>query len=102
MYTFQALWTAARYGVDAKVVVCDNHRYELLDHNIDQYWRERGIPAHGYPREFDLSHPEIGFVELAGSLSVAACRVEKPAEVEDAVARMLAHDGPFLVHLVTA
>lgn len=102
MYTIQALWTAARYGVHAKFVVCDNHRYELLDHNIDQYWAERGIPAHDYPREFDLSHPEIGFAELARSLSVDAVRVEKPGEVADAVRRMLAHDGPFLVDLVTA
>jgi benzoylformate decarboxylase len=102
MYTIQGLWTAARYGIGAKFVICDNHRYELLDHNIDQYWRERGIPAHDYPREFDLSHPEIGFAELAGSLSVDAVRVEKAAEVESAVRRMLAHDGPFLVDLVTA
>ena len=101
MYTPQALWTAARHGVAAKFVVCNNHRYELLDHNIDQYWRERGIPAHDYPREFDLSYPELGFAELARSLSVDAVRVEKPAEVESAVARMLAHDGPFLVDLVT-
>ncbi|HKN99006.1 MAG TPA: thiamine pyrophosphate-dependent enzyme, partial [Pseudonocardiaceae bacterium] len=102
MYTIQALWTAARYGVDAKFVVCDNHRYELLDDNIDQYWRERGIPAHEYPREFDLSHPQIGFAELAESLSVDATRVEKPGEVPAAVRRMLTHDGPFLIDLVTA
>jgi benzoylformate decarboxylase len=102
MYTIQALWTAAKYGVGAKFVICDNHRYELLDLNIEQYWRERGIAKHGYPAEFDLSQPEIGFAELARSLSVDAIRVEKPGEVESAVCRMLAHDGPFLVDLVTA
>jgi benzoylformate decarboxylase len=101
MYTVQALWTAARYDVAAKFVICNNHRYQLLDDNIEQYWRERGIPAHDYPREFDLSRPDIGFAELARGLSVDAMRVEKPAEVEAAVARMLGHDGPFLVDLVT-
>jgi benzoylformate decarboxylase len=102
MYTIQALWTAARYGVAAKFVVCNNGRYRLLDNNIEQYWREREIGAHALPGSFDLSHPEIGFVELAQSLSVPAVRVEKPDEVEPAVRQLLAHDGPFLVDLDTA
>lgn len=102
MYTFQALWTATRYGVAAKFVVCDNHRYELLDHNIDQYWRERSIAPHAYPSGFDLSRPEIGFVALANGFGVPAVRVEKQSQVAEAVDRMLAHQGPFLVDLVTA
>jgi benzoylformate decarboxylase len=102
MYTFQALWTATRHDVAAKFVVCDNHRYELLDHNIERYWRERSITPHGYPSGFDLSRPEIGFVALADSLGVEAVRVDKKSDVEDAVDRMLAHQGPFLVDLVTA
>lgn len=102
MYTIQALWTAARYDVAAKFVICDNHRYELLDHNIDQYWRERAIPPHRYPSGFDLARLELGFVSLAQGLGVAGVRVEKQSEVDDAVDRMLAHQGPFLVDLVTA
>ncbi|HWS36244.1 MAG TPA: thiamine pyrophosphate-binding protein, partial [Actinoplanes sp.] len=43
MYTYQALWTAARHDVPAVFVVCNNHRYQLLNANIDQYWREQGI-----------------------------------------------------------
>jgi benzoylformate decarboxylase len=101
MYTFQALWTAARDGVAAKFVVCNNHRYELLDLNIEQYWRERGIDRHDFPGGFDLSRPEIGFVEIARGLGVDGTRVEKPGQVADAVRRMLTHDGPFLVDLVT-
>jgi benzoylformate decarboxylase len=101
MYTFQALWTAARHDVAAKFVICNNHRYELLDLNIEQYWRERGIQPHDYPGGFDLSRPEIGFVELARGLGVDGIRVEKPGQVPAAVRRMLAHSGPFLVDLVT-
>jgi benzoylformate decarboxylase len=102
MYTFQALWTAARYDVAAKFVICDNQRYQLLAQNIDAYWRDRDIPAHGYPSGFDLAAPALGFVELARGLGVAGVRVEKPAEIDDAVEEMLAHQGPFLVDLVTA
>lgn len=102
MYTIQSLWTAARHGVAASFVICNNGRYRLLDHNIDQYWRERGIPAHDYPTGFDLSDPEIDFAGLARSLGATALRVEKPEQVENAVRRMLRTKGPFLVDLVTA
>lgn len=101
MYTIQALWTAARERVGARFVVCNNHRYRLLDNNIGEYWRERGIGPHAFPSGFDLSHPEIGFAELARSLGVEAVRVEKPAEVRPAVRRMLDSPAPFLIDLVT-
>jgi benzoylformate decarboxylase len=101
MYTIQALWTAARHDIAAKFVICNNHRYELLDLNIEQYWRERGIDPHRHPSGFDLSRPDIRFAELARSLGVESVRVQKPDEVEPAVRRMLAHQGPFLVDLVT-
>jgi len=101
MYTFQALWTAARYGVGAKFVVCNNHRYELLNENIAQYWRERDIPSHHFPTSFDIGRPEIDFVGLAGALGVPGTRVDKAEQAGDAVAEMLAHDGPFLIDVAT-
>ncbi|MFD0884606.1 thiamine pyrophosphate-binding protein [Streptosporangium algeriense] len=100
MYTIQALWTAARYGIAAKFVICNNRRYRLLDLNIEQYWREQGVGARPHPAAFDLSFPDISFSGLAGSLGVAAHRVEKVEETEEAVARMLAHEGPYLIDLV--
>jgi benzoylformate decarboxylase len=101
MYTYQALWTATRYDVAANFVVCNNHRYELLNKNIDQYWTEREISHHAYPRSFDLSHPEIDFVGLAKSFGAGGMRVDKPDQVAEAVDRMLTTRGPFLVDLLT-
>ncbi|MFD8014573.1 thiamine pyrophosphate-binding protein [Streptomyces sp. NPDC058955] len=100
MYTVQALWTAARHGIGAKFVICDNGAYELLKDNIEQYWREQEIDPHAFPDLFDLT-PQIGFTELSRSLGVPALKVEKPSEVPAAVTAMLADDGPFLLHLVT-
>jgi benzoylformate decarboxylase len=100
MYTIQALWTAARHKVDAKFVICNNGSYRLLQANIDQYWRERDITPHDYPLPFDLSHPPLGFVEMAKGMGVAGRRVERPSDVAPAIKQMLAHDGPFLVDLV--
>lgn len=99
MYTYQALWTAARYDIAAKFVVCNNGKYRLLDDNIEQYWRERDIAPHAFPASFDLSHPAIDFAGLAQSLGVEATRVDKPQAAADAVERMLTHPGPFLVDL---
>ena len=100
MYTFQALWTAARYDLAVKFVVCNNHSYELLKINIEEYWEERNISEHAFPVGFDLARPDIRFDELARSLGVAAKRVEKPDQIRPAITEALAHDGPFLIDLV--
>ncbi|MFD5889663.1 thiamine pyrophosphate-binding protein [Streptomyces sp. NPDC060334] len=99
MYTYQALWTAVRHGIDAKFVVCNNRKYRLLDDNITRYWQERDIAEHAFPGSFDLSHPEIDFAGLARALGADGTRVEKPDEAVTAVTRMLAHPGPYLVDI---
>ncbi|WFE62831.1 thiamine pyrophosphate-binding protein [Micromonospora sp. WMMD714] len=99
MYTFQALWTAARYDIGAKFVICNNQRYRLLDDNLEQYWSELGIAPHSSPDAFDLSRPPIDFAGLASSLGVPGRRVERADQVRPAVAEMLRHDGPYLIDL---
>ncbi|WP_399895533.1 thiamine pyrophosphate-binding protein [Streptomyces sp. BBFR51] len=101
MYTFQALYTAVRHGIGAKFVVCNNRGYKLLDHNIEQYWRERDVAPHAYPTPFDLSHPDLGFARIAEGFGVDALRVDDHGQVGDAVKRMLADDKPFLIDLRT-
>jgi benzoylformate decarboxylase len=100
MYTIQALWTAARHDVPAKFVVCNNGSYKLLQMNVDQYWKDGGIPKHEYPLSFDLSNPPMHFVEMARGMGVQGVRVEKPWEIAHAVREMLAFPGPFLIDLV--
>ncbi|MFG3281875.1 thiamine pyrophosphate-binding protein [Streptomyces sp. NPDC048111] len=101
MYTIQALWTAARYGIGAKFVVCNNGSYKLLEDNIEQYWRSVGVPAHDHPEIFDLSRPAIDFTALATSLGVPSVRIDKPGQVGAAVSEALGTPGPFLIDLVT-
>ncbi len=101
MYTIQALWTAAHHGVGAKFVICNNRSYKLLKLNIQQYWRERQYEERDFPRSFELSEPAIQFDQLARAMGVAAVRVETPDQIRPAIERMLAHDGPFLIDLVT-
>ena len=101
MYTYQALWTAVRHDVPANFVVCNNHRYELLNKNIVQYWWERDIVKHPFPRSFDLAYPEIDFVGLARALGADGLRVDKPDQIGEVVERMLTTRRPFLIDLLT-
>jgi benzoylformate decarboxylase len=100
MYTIQALWTAAHHKIGAKFVVCNNHSYELLKLNIQQYWRERRLPEREFPASFDLRGPDIRFDELARAMGVQAVRVETPEHIGPAIRQALADDAPFLIDLV--
>ena len=100
MYTIQCLWTASRHNIKAKFIVCQNRSYRLLQANISKFWSERGITDRDFPIAFDLSKPEICFARLAKGFDVQSERVWKPSQVEPAIKKMLAHDGPFLINLV--
>ena len=99
MYTIQALWTAAHHKIGAKFVICNNHSYELLKLNIQQYWRERQLPEREFPASFDLHDPDIRFDELARAMGVQAVRVETPEQIGPAIRQALADDNPFLIDL---
>ena len=101
MYTYQAVWTAVRHEVPAVFVVCNNHRYQLLNANIDEYWKEQGIDGRRHPRSFDLSHPAIDFVALAQSLGADGIRLDKPSQIASTVERMLTTRRPLLIDLQT-
>lgn len=100
LYTIQALWTAAHHKIGAKFVVCNNQSYMLLELNILQYWKERGIDEHAFPESFLLGDPVIDFAALSRSLGVPAARVQAPEEVGPAIRKMLETEGPYLIDLV--
>lgn len=101
MYTIQALWTAAHHRIGAKIVVCNNRSYRILKVNIQQYWRERGLPAHTFPASFDfVDGPDIRFDRIAESMGVPAVRVKTGSEIRPAITRALETDGPFLIDLI--
>jgi len=102
MYTIQALWTAAHHKIGAKFIICNNHSYQLLKLNIQQYWRERQLPEREFPSSFDLYGPDIRFDELARAMGVRAARVEMPEQIGPAIRQALADDVPFLIDLVLA
>ena len=98
MYAPQALWTAAHYRLPVTYVVPNNTSYAILKAGMLGFGlasAKRGI----YPG-MDLVDPAIDYVALARSLGVRAERVEKPGELRDVLAAVLAHPGPSLVDVV--
>jgi benzoylformate decarboxylase len=87
-------------AIGAKFVICNNHRYKLLQLSINQYWKERNISVHQFPDPFSLTGPDLDFVNIAKGMSVSAIKVEKPEEVIPAIKKMLETKGPFLIDLV--
>lgn len=95
MYAPQALWTAARYRLPITYVVANNASYAILKAGMETLGlasAKRGV----FPG-MDLVNPEIDYLALSRALGVRARRVDKPGEVEAALAEALAHDGPALV-----
>jgi benzoylformate decarboxylase len=100
MYTLQALWTAAHYGIGAKFVICNNHSYRLLKQNLVDYWGDMGIRSQAFPAAFDIREPDLDFVSLAKGMGVPGQRVSRPEQASGAIAEMLRSDGPHLLELV--
>lgn len=100
MYTIQALYTANRYHIPVKIVICNNKRYHLLDQNLDVYRREQRIPEHQQPDCFSLE-PVIDFVALARSMGVDGIKVETQAQAAAGAEMLIYSNKPFLVDLNT-
>ena len=101
MYTIQALWTAAHHRIGAKFVILNNGAYQLLRLNIQQYWKDLGLPENPFP----------GVVRPAATrTSSSTCWPRRWAstasasttreQIGPALDAALADDRPFLIDLV--
>ena len=99
--TVQALATAARYRIGAKLIVCNNRSYRILKYNLQEYWAAHGQSRQQrFPESFELGRPGLRFDELAHAQGVRATRVESFGQIEPALAQALGDDEPFLIDLV--
>jgi pyruvate dehydrogenase (quinone) len=83
--------TLSQYELPVKTVVYNNGALGMvkLEMEVD------GLPDYGT----DLKNPN--FAKMAEAMGVTGIRVEDPTEVRPAIERMLRHDGPVLVDVVT-
>src|SRR5467141_2889421 len=93
MYTCQALWTAARYRIDAIFVILNNTSYRILKQRLHNM---RGLAeqADSYVG-MELLDPTIDFVGLSRSLGIKAERARTVHEATDLLAQGLNGGGPL-------
>lgn len=92
MMNIQELATLRRYGVPLKIVLIDNSSLGLV-----RQWQELFFA--GNYSEIDLSdNPD--FVRVAEAFGIEAFRIERRDQVDGGIARLLAADGPCLMHVI--
>lgn len=90
--TLQELGLCAQWNVAVKIVLLDNNYLGMVRQWQELFHKRRYSSV-------ELENPD--FVTIARGFGVAGRSVKDPTEVKSAIAGMLAHDGPYLLHLHT-
>ncbi|HMO41625.1 MAG TPA: biosynthetic-type acetolactate synthase large subunit [Saprospiraceae bacterium] len=88
--TIQELGMCAQWNVGVKIVLLDNN-YLGMVRQWQQLFFERRYSS------VELQNPD--FIKIAEGFGVAGKTIERPEELRAAVAEMLMHDGPYLLHI---
>jgi len=88
--TLQELSTAQTYGLPVKVVIVNNGYLGMVRQWQELFWQGRYAGTSFAPFQPD-------FARLAAAYGVAGSTVTEAADLDDALAEALAHDGPALV-----
>jgi len=95
MYTPQALWSMARENTDVTVVIMNNRSYAIL--NIELARVGAAQPTPKTLSMFDLSRPDINWVDIATGMGVPATRATNAEEFHRQFAEAMASTGPRLI-----
>jgi acetolactate synthase-1/2/3 large subunit len=98
MYTFQALWTMAREGLNVVSVIFNNRSYGILNIELERVGAERAGPK--AKSQLDLASPGLDFVQLAQGMGVPAVRATTAEDFSAALERAFATPGPHLIEAV--
>ncbi len=97
MMTMQEMATAMEYGINVVVVLLNNYGwYSIRDLQMAEFGEDRAIGT-----DWD-SEKSPDFVKIAQGFGLKAESVEQPGDIQAAVERALAHDGPSLVEVKVA
>ncbi len=88
--TIQELGLCAQWHCPVKIVLLDNE-YLGMVRQWQQLFYERRYSS------VELKNPD--FIKIAEGFGVPGQRIDQPKQLEAAVAEMLAHDGPYLLHV---
>lgn len=92
MYSIQALWSAARYGLAVPFIVINNGGYSILKAFRDSIGLGDTVPG--------LDVPGLDLTLVARGLGCEAETVEKPEDLHAAVGRALDSERPYLLDVI--
>lgn len=102
MYTIQAIYTAVRYNIPVKIVICKNNKYGLLEDNIKHYWKEKEMQNHEFPDCFELfsKDVDIDYAALANSMGMEAGKVQTVEEAAAAARKLMTSETGYLTEIL--
>ena len=98
LYSPQALWTAAHERLPVTFVVINNREYNILK----KFMRSQPHYASARSNRFiamDIIDPAVDFMALAGSMGVAAQRIDRAADIAPALEAAIASGVPNLIEI---
>ncbi|MBI4199456.1 MAG: thiamine pyrophosphate-binding protein [Chloroflexi bacterium] len=98
MYSIQGLWTAARYNIPVKYVICNNGGYRILKQGMAMYLTGTGRESQYVGMGFDPL--PLNLARIAEAFNVPGTRVERREELRPAYEKLLSASGPALVDVV--
>jgi acetolactate synthase I/II/III large subunit len=96
-YHLAELETAARFGINAVIVVNNN---SSLNQEIPLFDAAYGGQQRGRAREMWVFN-EVNFARVAEAMGCLGLRVERPAEIKEALTEALAANRPVVVDVTT-
>jgi benzoylformate decarboxylase len=99
MYSPQALWTLAHEKLPVTVVVMNNREYNILKNFMKGQSHYLSAKSNRFIA-MDLVDPVVDYLSLAASMGVPARRVERAADIADAVAAGIASGQPNLIEVM--
>ncbi|NJC24767.1 biosynthetic-type acetolactate synthase large subunit [Neolewinella antarctica] len=90
--TLQELGLCAQWNVGVKIVLLDNNYLGMVRQWQQLFHKKRYSSV-------ELQNPD--FITIAKGFGVPGRTIRNPAEVKEAIAEMLGHDGPYLLHVHT-
>lgn len=82
--------TIYQYNLPVKIVVYNNSQLGFVAMEM----KVAGLPPFG----IDLKNPD--FAKMAAAIGIKGIRVESPENIQSAIEKALAHDGPVLIDVV--
>ena len=102
MYSIQALWSAAHHNLPIVFVILSNREYRVLKHNIDVYRQRFDVMSNKPYPHMDLSHPELGFTDMAQGMGVSAETVTEAEDLPAALERAFSENRPALLDVIVS